>query len=135
MIEYHYLRMNKYGEYTDIEYEGWDGEPVERTPVEWPYSYDAFFEWKGRDFERTDAAVYSDRLRQWDGKAFADAVHEVWPTNPGGQMFYGKNPKDVEKFLCLYFKKQVHLTGILRGCNVSNGYPYWIFAYREVAGV
>lgn len=111
---------------------GIDGKPIERTPESHPYSYDAFFEYMAPDYKESDSMVYHDRMMQWDGKAFRNAVASVWPDKAESQMFYGKIPEDVEKFLCLYFGKSVRLTGILRGCNVSNGYPYWIFCYKEV---
>lgn len=110
---------------------GIDGKPIERTPETHPYSYDAFFEYMAPDYNESDRMVYHDRMMQWDRKAFRNAVATVWPDKAESQMFYGKIPKDVEKFLCLYFDKPVRLTGILRGCNVSNGYPYWIFCYKE----
>lgn len=110
---------------------GWDGKPVERTPEDYPYSYDEFFVFQSDDFDRNKAsAVYSDRMMSWDFDKFAKAMSEVWKT--GGQQFFDKKPGDVNRFLNLFFGKEVKLTAILRGCNVSNGYPYWIFAYEEV---
>ena len=79
-----------------------------------------------------DSWVYSDRMLQWDRKAFENAVHKVWPTKSENQMFYDRKPEDLNKFLNLYFGKDVTLTAVLQGCNISNGYPYWIFAYREI---
>ena len=111
---------------------GWDGERITRTPSSHPYAYDAHFTWKSERFETTDHAVYSDRLFQWNSNKFDASVTAVWPENPGGQMFYSRNPVDIQRFLCLYFGKDVELTGVLQGCNVSNGYPYWIFAYRDI---
>ena len=46
-------------------------------------------------------------------------------------MFYGDKPKDIERFLALYWKKNIRLTGVMRGANCSSGYPYWVFQYRE----
>lgn len=119
---------------------GWDnplyfdlnGMPVERTPISHPYSYDEFVVFKSRRFEKTDCMVYHDRMMQWSGSAFAKAVCEVWPDKPQSQMFSGKRPADINRFLNLYFGKEVELTAVLQGCNVSNGYPYWIFAYKEL---
>lgn len=108
-----------------------DGRPVKRTPRSHPYSYDDFVIYKSCDFKETDCMVYHDRMLQWDRKAFSDAAHEVWPEATGSQMFYGKTPMDINRFLNLYFGKEVKLTAVLRGCNVGNGYPYWIFAYTE----
>ena len=111
---------------------GIDGKPIERTPETHPYSYDPFFEYMAPEYSESDRMVYHDRMRQWDAKAFRNAVALTWPDKAENQGFYDKDPRDVEKFLGLYFGKPVHLTGVLRGCNVGNGYPYWIFCYTEV---
>jgi hypothetical protein len=54
---------------------------------------------------------------------------EVW--NNEGQYFNNRKPQDIEIFLSKYLEKSITLTGIEEGCNVSNGYPYWIFYYKE----
>lgn len=134
------MKYNKFAEWNEIgndrrpvdyRYVGLDGRPVERTPRSHPYSYDEFVLFKAVDFNEMDSWVYSDRMLQQNSKAFKDAVHEVWPEKSGSQMFYDRKPEDLTRFLSLYFGKKVKLTAVLRGCNVSNGYPYWIFAYRE----
>lgn len=108
-----------------------DGKPIERTPETHPYSYQEFVVHKSQSFKKTDNMVYHDRLLQWNRKAFSDAVREVWPEMPESQMFYGKKPEDIERFLSLYFGEEVNLTAVLQGCNVGNGFPYWVFAYTE----
>lgn len=113
--------------YCDLE-----GKPVKKTPRSHPYSYDEFVLFKSEEFDQMDCMVYSDRMLQWDRKTFSKAVREVWPDKPEGQMFSGKKPEDINRFLCLYFGKEVRLTAVLQGCNVGNGYPYWIFAYKEM---
>ena len=110
---------------------GWDGQVVTRTPSSHPYAYDAYFIWKSDAFRETDHAVYSDRMYSWNSKAFNAAVAATWPKTPMSQMFGGKMPTDINRFLNLFYGKEVELTGVLQGCNVSNGYPYWIFAYRN----
>lgn len=109
-----------------------NGRPVERTPMTHPYSYDEFVIFKSKRFEKTDCMVYHDRMMQWSGSAFSKAVREVWPDKPHSQMFSGKKPEDINRFLNLYFGKEVELTAVLQGCNVGNGFPYWIFAYKEL---
>lgn len=109
-----------------------NGRPVKRTPASHPYSYDEFVIFKSERFEKTDCMVYHDRMMQWSGSAFSKAVREVWPDKPHSQMFDGKKPADINRFLNLYFGKEVELTAVLQGCNVSSGYPYWIFAYKEM---
>lgn len=113
-------------------YIGLDGNPIKRTPQTDPYGYDEFVLFKSENYDEMDNWIYSDRMLQWDRKAFESAVHKVWPTRSGSQMFYDKKPEDLNKFLNLYFDKDVMLTAVVQGCNISNGYPYWIFAYRDV---
>ncbi|MBQ8806628.1 MAG: hypothetical protein IJZ68_09320 [Bacteroidaceae bacterium] len=108
-----------------------DGEPVERTPWSHPYSFDEHVLWKSDDCTKMDHFVYSDRMMSWDWDKFHESVKQVWKTH--GHYFDGDDPKDVEKFLSLYNGHPVKLTAILKGCNVSNGYPYFVFGYKEVA--
>lgn len=106
-----------------------NGTPVKHTPFTDPYSYDSYVIWKSPDFEEADCCVYHDRMMSWNWDKFAEACHRVWGN--GGQMFHNRHPKDIEKFLSLYFDKDVELTLVMQGCNVSNGYPYWVFGYKE----
>lgn len=108
------------------------GEPVKRTPWSHPYSYDEFVIFKSERFDPMDCMVYHDRMLQWDREAFSKAVCEVWPDKPHSQMFNGRKPEDINQFLNLYFGKKVELTAVLQGCNVGNGFPYWIFVYKEL---
>ena len=108
-----------------------DGEPVERTPWSHPYSFDEHVLWKSDDCTKMDHFVYSDRMMSWDWDKFHESMKQVWKQH--GHYFDGDDPKDVEKFLSLYNGHPVKLTAILKGCNVSNGYPYFVFGYKEIA--
>lgn len=108
---------------------GADGKPIKRTPDKYPYSYDPFVVWKSRNFSPADSYVYSDRMMQQNHEKFADACKKVWKNT--GQMFYSREPEDIEKFLSIYFDREVELTMVMEGCNVSNGYPYWIFILKD----
>lgn len=112
-------------------YYGIDGRPIKRTPSEYPYSYDEFVTWKSTMYSDKDHWVYSDRMMEWDYNKFNEACMKVWKNQ--GQYFYprSRTPKQIEKFLCIYFDKNVELTAVVQGCNQGNGYPYWVFAYRE----
>lgn len=112
------------GYYSDL-----DGNAVKRTPWTHPFSYDTFVVFKSREFKKTDIMVDTDPLRQWDWNAFSVAVHEVWPGKTGNQGFNTRNPEEINRFLCLYFKRDVKLTAVLQNCNQSNGNPYWTFAF------
>lgn len=105
-----------------------DGNPVKHTPWSHPYSFDEYVLWKSDDCTKHDNFVYSDRMMSWDWDKFHDAIKQVWPDGHG-QYFDKDDPKDVEKFMSLYQGHPVKLTAIMKGCNVSNGYPYFIFGY------
>lgn len=106
------------------------GERVERTFWDFPYTYDPFLLWKDEDYnEQNTISVYSDRLMHWDFEKFNECCQKVF--NNTGQYFNNRAPWDIEKFLSLYLEKEIKLTAIEESCNVSSGYPYWIFYYEE----
>lgn len=106
-----------------------NGNIVKNSPISNPYNFDEYVQWRG-NYNEYDSAVYSDRLYQWDPKKYKSCYIEIFKNE--GQIFYDKNPKEVNKFMNMYFGKDVELTAILCGCNNISGYPYWIFLYREL---
>jgi len=117
-------KFSCYDQYTDI-----NGNPVCRTREAYPYSYDPYVIWKGEYNKNTDGATYSDRLWQQNPEKFKKYCKQVWEDE--GQIFSYRDSKGIEKFLSLYFEREVKLTAIMEGYNVSNGYPYWVFFYRD----
>lgn len=119
--------------YGDCGYYDLEGNPIERTKDEYPYSYDAFVTYKS-NYDKTNKynTVYSDRLYQWDYEKYNNYCMEIWGDR--GQYFYNRTHGDIEKFLGLYFDKEIVLNVIMEGCNVASGYPYWVFIfnYKEV---
>ncbi len=113
---------------------GYDGKPCERTPLNYPYSYDPFVIWRSEEFSEEAMkspywnSTFSDRMRQWDYKKFDDAWHEVW--GGGGKGFRYKKINDIEKFLSLYYGQDVKLLELSEQCNCSSGIPYWCFVFR-----
>lgn len=106
------------------------GKRVERTIYEHPYSYDAFVLFKDPEWSEHDMADYSDRLREWNRAKFNECCMAVWGNK--GHDFAERSACDVEKFLRLYYDDdKLRLTGIEQECNVSSGYPYWIFYYNS----
>lgn len=126
--------MNVYGydmqaKLYDSRFVNLNGEPIERTPISHPYCYDEYAIWKDENFnEEICSAVYSDRLFLWDYEKFNKCCQEIFKNQ--GQLFYEREPKEIEKFLSIYFEKQIKLTAIIQGCNQSCGYPYWVFFYE-----
>lgn len=103
---------------------------VKKTKDNFPYEYEPFVIWKKECNENKRNVVYSDRLMQWDYEKFNNCCKIVW--NNEEQMFYNRTPESIEKFLSLYLDEEITLTVIMEGCNVSNGYPYWIFYYESL---
>lgn len=125
--------MNNY-EYDDgyIKYQfvDLDGNPIKRTPFTHPYNYDEYVIWKDKDFdEKIHSAVYSDRLYQWDYEKYNKCCHEVFKVK--GQHFGKADPKNIEKFLSMYFDKDIKLKAVTQGCNQADGNAYWVFFYEE----
>lgn len=106
-----------------------NGRPIKRTPFSHPYSYEEYVIWKG-DYNENNDAVYSDRLYSWDSEKYNECCQKVF--NDKRQIFNGSKPEDIEKFLSLYFEKEIKLTAIVQGCNAGNGYPYWAFCYEYI---
>lgn len=123
--------MDIYGFKMKAKYLDLNGNIVKRTPFTHPYNYDEFVEWKkegNNDIEK-ESAVYSDRLWEWDHEKYNKCCQKVFGDNR--QYFNSSNPDEIEKFLSLYFEKEVTLIAIVKGCNQSSGFPYWIFFYKE----
>jgi hypothetical protein len=113
------------GEYQDI-----DGNDVERTRDKYPYSYDAYVTYMNGSKEDIKDSVYSDRILQWDYELTRKIMLEVFGTD--GDYYNNRSPEDIEVFLRKRFDKpDLNLIAIMEGCNVGNGYPYWVFCYNE----
>jgi hypothetical protein len=98
----------------------------QRTKEEYPYAYSAHYLFG----ERSDdaSAVYSDRLSQWDHDKFKSALGEL-----SRKHFNQFSPKDCSDFLSRYFGREVECVALAEECNVGNGYPLWIFWFRDAA--
>lgn len=105
------------------------GKLQEYSQREYPYSYSEYAIYNSGEWSENDYAVYSDRLRSWyDDDTYNKAAEKH--LKPG--QWYVQDPEDVQNFLSELFGYKIKLTGIEQGCNVSNGFPYWIFYYRKV---
>lgn len=103
--------------------------PIKRTPFSHPYNYDEYVIWKNSCGVDNSNAVYSDRLYQWDYEKYNKCCQETFKNQ--GQSFDKREPKEIEKFLSMYFEKEIKLTAVTQGCNQATGYPYWVFFYEE----
>lgn len=113
------------------QYRSLSGFPVERNPIDYPYSYDEYVTYKAKDFDESKAfGMYSDRMSGYGREKYNAACQQVWGNQ--SQSFDSRTPEDIERFLCIYLDKTVKLTAIVKGCNASSGFPYWAFLYEEV---
>jgi len=112
----------------DSLYQDLDGNPVERTREEYPYSYDAYVTWRSGEKEEITGSIYSDRLNMWD-RDKNDALKQKH-FGDDGDNWSGREPKQIETFLRDWTGKQeLRLIAVMEGCNFANGYPYWVFCY------
>lgn len=103
-----------------------------RTPEKYPYSYDPYFIQGDRASTNGCDAVYDDRMRQWNPDKFRDAKSRVYGSENGGYWMRYATPHQMSDFMSIYYGKQIRVYGIAEGCNVSNGYPYWIVYFKDV---
>lgn len=107
-----------------------DGLPVTKTKQSYPYSYGEYVVHRGGDYRTATNAVYSDRLYQWDSSKHEQACKDAFSQRSGS---FSQQPfHEVQKYLSLYFGlDDLQLLLVCEGCNVSSGYPYWVFWYRS----
>lgn len=127
--------LDKWGYYDQVhspkQYRSLSGFPVERNPIDYPYSYDEYVIYKAKDFDESKAfGMYSDRMPGYGREKYNAACQQVWGNQ--SQSFDSRTPEDIERFLCIYLDKTVKLTAIVKGCNASSGFPYWAFLYEEI---
>jgi hypothetical protein len=121
------ILMTHYG-FREIEhaYRDWDGNPVKKNRHDYRYSYDPYVIFQKRT--QYDNCVYSDRLYQWDSKKYNLLCEKHFGNQ--GQMWSGRPIKKIESFLQDYHDNpNLELVGVMEGCNVSTGFPYWIFMF------
>lgn len=108
----------------------------ERNRHSYPYSYDPYLQWSKQQGVPADAqGVYSDRMRQWNYALYRELCQKHFAGkngDPGGDYFNRRKPKDIEAFLREYFSKpKLELVRVEEHCNMSSGYPIWVFYYRD----
>lgn len=120
------------GEYWGRGYKGpcdIDGNPVRRTKLEYPYSYDCYILYQREEkVDKRAHAVYHDRMWESDSVKFDMA----WKDAGGDGFRFNNAPTDVvEKFLRLFYEDNgLTLEAIGEGANQSTGYPYWVFWFK-----
>jgi hypothetical protein len=100
------------------------------TPAERPYGYSIHIisgpikKYTGDDL----VSDYDDRLRQFYPDRWADACKLL-----GGNRFKGAPLSKLSKFLSYLYQKEVKCLQVFEGCNVGNGYPYFVFLSRKLS--
>jgi len=95
------------------------------TKEDWPYSYSEHYV-LGTAAKGDDAA-YSDRLQQWSQENWERAWKVI-----GNRRFDQFSFDDANKFMSAYFDKPTKVSAIAEGCNVGNGYPYWVLWFSHI---
>lgn len=109
-------------------FEGYD----QRTPQDHPYSYDPYFLKGSRASIKGAQQAYSDRLRSWhSAEAFEAAKAECGIEGHGDYWWRSAGLAQMSAFLTKLTGKDCKCVGIGEGCNVSNGYPYWIVWWKN----
>lgn len=96
-----------------------------KTKAESPYGYSEFYIWRDADLTHS-TGDYSDRLEQWSAEKWKAA----WDAMPKNKRITEMTKRDCSKFLSVYHGRPIKAMGLIEGCNVSNGYPYWVFLYE-----
>lgn len=94
-----------------------------------PYSYSPFFHWK-KDWKQNDTCAYDDRMREWKYDLWNEVCAELPLMQHGIRRFEYQTPETLSKMLSKYCGEPVTCTALVEGCNVSNGYPYYVFYWR-----
>lgn len=108
----------------------YNGNPVEKTKHDYPYTYDSFVTYRNGSNEEVNHTVYPDRLISWGRKKYDKLAEKYF--GGSGHYFSGRSPESIERFLQEYYENpKLKLIVIQEGCNVSNGYPYWVFHFNS----
>lgn len=109
-----------------------NGEPITKTPETHPYSYEPYiiFGKTNQELENgyINGSVYDDRLLQSNYNKFISLKNNILKNNS----FETSTKEKIEKFLEAWYDNKyiIVLVRILKGCNVSNGYPYYVLQYH-----
>ena len=92
-----------------------------------PYSYPEFYRYQNNSVT-PNATDYSDRLWEWDHEKYDRCMKEA--AGDTAQIVSHHSAEKLERFLQLYHEcDELKLSAIVEGCNVSNGYPYFVYKY------
>lgn len=114
------------------------GNPIDKNPKEYPYSYDPFVLFRDNEislsFIQNECDAFdSDRLESW----YPNEISQFRKDNNigHGNMYwaYTEFKDKLDEMISELFKKKCKIAAIIQNCNISSGYPYWtIYYYEEV---
>lgn len=104
--------------------------PGFRSKQDHPYSYDPFTVWMDMSFKSNEDChvIYSDRMSQWDYQKNRTLQKE----HLGKETDYlgDFTPNQLTNYLSAYLEREIIMIRIQECCNVSNGYPLWVFWFK-----
>jgi hypothetical protein len=106
-----------------------------QTPQESNYAFGVYLAQGPRKIFVGDDVIcdYDDRLRGFYPERW-EAAHELLRARGGGRAQYATAPMDaLSDMLSTLYDKSVTCLQVLRGCNVSSGYPFHVFVSREAS--
>lgn len=117
--------MHSFG-YREFAFDG-----LNRSPEDYPYTYDPYFIQGDRKSTEGCNAVYDDRMRQWDYDKFRDAKLFAYGSQNGDYWMRYASPHQMSDFMSRYYNRPIRVYGLAEGCRQDNGYPYWIVYFKE----
>lgn len=107
------------------------GKPIQRTPYEYPYSFSPYLVYRNGKNEEAKSCIYSDHLYKFSHGENSYKHYENMRMKHFGnhsQQWDDVDETKIEEFLRDYFDKpKLKLVYMMKGCNVSSGYPIWEF--------
>ncbi len=101
------------------------GKPVEKSKIQFPYSYDPFVIWLSDEKNlNANATVYTDRLYSENYIKYNGMSKKHFGNE--SQHWNDREPEQIEAFLKDWTNNdKLKLVHIMECCNSSNGYPLW----------
>lgn len=107
----------------------WDDRDSFKSKSEFPYSYDPICIW-GDEYADNNGSIYTDRLLHWDFPKHDELCMKHFGDK--GQYWNNRDPNKIEAFLRDWVDDQeLELIYITEFCNLSNGYPTWLLAFKH----
>jgi hypothetical protein len=116
----------------DSNKEAFSGGPITRTKHSHPYSYEPFYVYQldgklSEEMTKGRVCAYNDRMQQWDALKYERACKVL---DSGAYSFSNQSIEALTRFVQVYSEDDhAVFLGLIEGCNVGNGYPYWVFEW------